>query len=140
MKYILLTVIISIVSSCSAQKNSVTDELTGTQWFLVELKGKKIETDPAAAKNPYILLEQGDSTFTGFGICNVFSGTYKLTDSSLSFNAAVVTEIACLDYRIEQHMMEMFNNVTGYYFEDKYLILYTGNRTVIARLKVKKPE
>ncbi len=73
--------------------------LQGTRWQLVELSGKKIPVN-ATTKNMFLVLKS-DSTVSGNGGCNAFSGNYSLgKDNEISFGEMVRTNVLCggIDY------------------------------------------
>lgn len=68
--------------------------LQGTHWNLVELSNKRIPIN-ATAKNMFLVLKS-DSTVSGNGGCNAFSGNYSLgKDNAISFGDMVRTNILC---------------------------------------------
>ena len=68
--------------------------LQNTHWKLVELAGKKIPVN-ATAKEMYLILKK-DSTVSGNGGCNAFSGDYALgKNNEISFGEMVRTNILC---------------------------------------------
>jgi len=73
--------------------------LQNTRWKLVELGGKKIPAN-ATSKQMYLILKS-DSTVSGNGGCNAFSGTYSLgKNNEIIFGELVRTNILCpgIDY------------------------------------------
>lgn len=73
--------------------------LQGTRWQLVELSGKKIPVN-ATTKNMFLILKS-DSTVSGNGGCNAFSGNYSLGNGNqISFGEMVRTNVLCggIDY------------------------------------------
>jgi heat shock protein HslJ len=73
--------------------------LLNTLWKLVELGVKKIPAN-ATSKQMYLILKS-DSTVSGNGGCNAFSGTYSLgKNNEIIFGELVRTNILCpgIDY------------------------------------------
>jgi heat shock protein HslJ len=73
--------------------------LLNTHWRLIELSNKKIP-DNATQKEMFMVLNN-NSTLTGNGGCNSFSGNYSLgKDNEISFGNIVRTNILCpgIDY------------------------------------------
>lgn len=73
--------------------------LQNTRWRLVELAGKKIPVN-ATSKQMYLVLKS-DSTVSGNGGCNAFSGMYSLgKNNEIIFGELVRTNILCpgIDY------------------------------------------
>lgn len=68
--------------------------LQNTHWKLVELAGKQIPVN-ATSKEMFIVLKN-DSTVTGNGGCNAFSGDYSLgKNNKISFGELVRTNVLC---------------------------------------------
>lgn len=73
--------------------------LQNTHWRLVELAGKMVPAN-ATSKQMYMVLKS-DSTVTGNGGCNAFSGNYSLgKNNEITFGELVRTNILCpgIDY------------------------------------------
>ena len=87
---------LSMFSKNSEDQNT---PLIGTRWQLVELSGTKVPVN-ATAKNGWLSFK-ADSTVSGNGGCNAFSGNYSLgKDNEISFGQMVRTNILCggIDY------------------------------------------
>ena len=71
-----------------------TAPLQGTHWKLVELSNKRIPVN-ATAKSMFLVLKS-DSTVSGNGGCNAFSGNYSLgKENEITFGEMVRTNILC---------------------------------------------
>lgn len=87
--------------------------LLETHWNLVELSGKKIPAN-ATAKRMFLVLKS-DSTVTGNGGCNAFSGNYSLGGGNeISFGAMVRTNILCGGIEFESRYLNALAKTNHY--------------------------
>jgi len=79
------------------------DSLSG-KWVLEKIDGKPVEM-PLSKDNPYMEIELGDSTISGYGGCNRFHGRAKLEEKKLLTKQIISTKMLCLD---TQHIEDSF--------------------------------
>jgi len=87
--------------------------LQNTRWKLVELGGKKIPVN-ATSKQMYLILKS-DSTVTGNGGCNAFSGMYSLgKNNEILFGELVRTNILCPGIDFEKTYLDAIAKTDHY--------------------------
>jgi heat shock protein HslJ len=109
--------------------------LRNTRWKLVELGGKKIPAN-ATSKQMYLILKS-DSTITGNGGCNAFSGTYSTgKNNEIIFGEVVRTNILCPGIDFEKTYLDAIAKTDHYQIVGNELLLqnkltslakFTGN-------------
>jgi heat shock protein HslJ len=106
---------ISVVPKIQIQNSP----LTGTRWQLVELSGTK---NPANATTKKMWLSfKADSTVSGNGGCNAFSGNYSLgKDNQISFGEMVRTNVLCPGIDYEKNLYECTGKSRSLRFERRY--------------------
>ena len=86
-----LVIVLAISAACSP--TIVRNPLAGTQWRLIELDGRA----PIPTGEPLTLrFDQGDQAGGNSG-CNLYGGSYRATNTALTFGALASTQRACLD-------------------------------------------
>jgi len=102
--------------SFSAEKTIVVNAsvpLQGTHWKLVELSGKIIPVN-ATSKEMYLELKS-DSTVSGNGGCNAFSGHYSLgKDNQIGFGEMVRTNVLCAGVDYEKNYLDALAKADHY--------------------------
>lgn len=87
--------------------------LQNTHWKLVELSGKMIPAN-ATAKEMFFVLKN-DSTVSGNGGCNAFSGNYSLgKNNEISFGELVRTNILCGGIDFERKYLNALARTDNY--------------------------
>ena len=105
--------------------------LINTHWKLVELDGKKIPSN-ATSKEMYMRLKS-DSTVTGNGGCNAFSGNYSLgKNNEISFGEMVRTNILCAGIDFERKYLNAISKSDHYQIMGNMLSLQ-NNFTSLAK-------
>ncbi len=95
MKKILLSTALSLLFITGCQTDNQTDspmnksantdsqQLTETQWQLIQFNGKIIKKNNPQAELPYIILREKDNRVVGLAGCNRFFGRYQLTNNQV---------------------------------------------------------
>jgi len=109
--------------------------LQNTRWKLVELGGKKVPAN--ATSKPMYLILKSDSTITGNGGCNAFSGTYSTgKNNEIIFGEVVRTNILCPGIDFEKAYLDAIAKTDRYQIVGNELLLqnklttlakFTGN-------------
>lgn len=87
--------------------------LLNTHWELIELSGKMIPSN-ATSKEMFMVLKN-DSTVTGNGGCNAFSGHYSLDkNNEISFGEMVRTNILCGGIDFERKYLNALSKTDHY--------------------------
>jgi heat shock protein HslJ len=96
--------------------------LQNTRWKLVELGGKKVPVN--ATSKPMYLILKSDSTVSGNGGCNAFSGTYSLgKNNEIIFGELVRTNILCPGIDYEKTYLNAIANTDHYEIMGNELLL-----------------
>lgn len=113
-------------------------DLLGSQWKLLELKGKAIVLDTAFKKEPYVVFEK-DNRLSGNLGCNSFGGNFKLKDKNgIEISEIIATQMACPNLAIEQEFSEVLRNAKGFRIESDKLFLSNQKQETTALLILKK--
>ncbi|MDR2138222.1 MAG: META domain-containing protein, partial [Tannerella sp.] len=97
-----LTVLMAGATACRTSRPTAADgadavPLTGTCWKLTDLSGESVRMKSADAA-PYLTLESGEHSVTGYGGCNRFRGAYELGgEQEIRFSRMVITRKMCLE-------------------------------------------
>ena len=101
--------------SANTQNSSIKSSvpLQGTHWNLIELSNKMIPAN-ATSKNMYLVLKS-DSTVSGNGGCNAFSGNYSLgKNNQISFGEMVRTNVLCAGIDFERKYLNALAKADHY--------------------------
>jgi len=106
--------------------------LVETAWRLVEING--LEVRPAAPDRvPYMILQEEENLFGGYGGCNRFGGLYELAGERLSFLSIRSTKMACPEtMELEARFMRALNQTAGWKISDEKLSLQAEDGSVLA--------
>ncbi len=129
MKYLIWTLIMLLslaalpVHSYAADPN----RLIGTQWKLLRYG---LENAPTALVGEQaITLNFGADSIGGSGGCNIYGGSYRVEDTTISFSNVFSTLIACEPEEIgrqEQAFFRALRTATQFRFADGLLIISYG--------------
>jgi len=107
--------------------------LQGTRWDLVALSNANIASEKMPG-NIYIILNK-DSTVTGNGGCNSFTGKYSLGKNNvLSFGEMVRTNVACPAIDVERKFVNSLAKTDHYYIKGDTLSLNRGQFRSLVKL------
>ena len=101
-----------------------TPKLTGTQWKLKELKGKKVVRKAPEQREVSLLLADGRAS--GHSGCNQMMGGYTSDGvSTLAFSQLAGTMMMCQpqDMELERELLTTLGEVNGYRYADQELLL-----------------
>jgi heat shock protein HslJ len=108
----------TVAHSDTAQPKRDTATLTGA-WYLLPV----LPTDTGAGRTPQLVFKPGDKSFSGNTGCNSMSGSFELTDSTITFNERIMlTKMACPGYN-EQVFIKNLLRTNRFRFEDSVLVL-----------------
>lgn len=99
-------------------------QLTGTQWKLKELKGKKVVRKAPEQREVSLLLADGRAS--GHSGCNQMMGGYTSDGvSTLAFSQLAGTMMMCQpqDMELERELLTTLGEVNGYRYADQELLL-----------------
>lgn len=130
--------------SCRPTSKIITDKkevavvesvsFTNTKWLLASLN-KKLPTFSMNEK-PYILFKENNEVSGNAG-CNLFSGSYEISDSLISFKNISVTTSACPDLPIELDFIKALRKTITYTKNNQTLELKDLSGKTIALFVVK---
>lgn len=104
-------------------------EITNKYWKLIRLNGQPVK---CANNEPFIRINE-DSSVNGNSSCNSFNGKYELIDGDkIKFSHFAMTKMACIDNKIEDEFMQVFEKTTSYSVSIKQLILQDEFETSLA--------
>ncbi len=106
--------------------------LLGTHWDLVALSDTKIPLEKTSGKI-YLILNK-DSSVTGNGGCNSFTGKYGLgKDDAIFFGEMARTNIACPDVDLERRFINALAKTDHYVVKGDTLSLNSGRFKSLAK-------
>ncbi|MFS8083694.1 MAG: META domain-containing protein [Ginsengibacter sp.] len=108
---------------------------TNTKWILTSLN-KKLPTFSMNEK-PYIIFKDNNDVSGNAG-CNIFSGNYEISDSSINFKNIIVTTSACPDLPIESDFLKVLSITMNYIKNNQTLELKDSSGRILALFLVKK--
>jgi heat shock protein HslJ len=98
--------------------------LFDTEWELVSLNGAPLIEGKA------ITLRFGEASLEGTGGCNIYGGSYTVSEDRLSVSDLYATEMACMEPEgimdQEQVYLQILNTVIRYRLDAGQLELYDG--------------
>lgn len=100
--------------------------LADTQWRLIELDGRA----PIPAGEPLNLRFASGDQAGGNSGCNIYGGSYRATDTTLTFGALASTQRACLDPALndqETAFYQALDAVVAYALVGGQLVLKDAN-------------
>src|SRR6266511_773660 len=111
-----------------------TTTIADREWALVTL-GERSTPLGAGGRPATLRLDSATSRAAGFGGCNRFSASYRLSGDSLSFGPVVSTKMACADGdELERSFLAALPAVAAYQVTDSALTL-SGPDGVLARFR-----
>jgi heat shock protein HslJ len=111
-----------------------TPEITGAEWRLVELDGKRAAAG-MGGRAATLKLSAGDNRVTGFLGCNGMGGSYELAGDRLRFGELSSTLMACPEgLQLERQYSAALEATRNYRVTDGALELL-GDRGVVARFE-----
>uniref|UniRef100_B8HJR5 DUF306 domain-containing protein n=1 Tax=Cyanothece sp. (strain PCC 7425 / ATCC 29141) TaxID=395961 RepID=B8HJR5_CYAP4 len=117
-------------SSGSTLPSSNSPSLSGQRWSLIEINGQPVNTN-----QPYIEFDtQQQGRFSGSSGCNLISGGFASSDSTLTFDEIISTRRACIDpkgQQIEADFLRALESVTRFEIQAETLRLLVGDRPVL---------
>lgn len=109
-----------------------TPALVGTPWRLVEVNGFAVDA-AASGRDVYLVLQESENLFGGFGGCNRFGGSYDLADDRLTFQSIRSTKMACPEtMELEARFMRALNQVATWKTSEQQLRFFAEDGTVLA--------
>jgi heat shock protein HslJ len=118
----LLLLIIFSFSFRGKSSDKINTPLIGTHWNLVELNGQKVAIN--ATSKPMYLEFKPDSTVSGNGGCNAFSGSFGTSNKNeISFGDMVRTNVLCAGIDNEKKFLDALAKSDHYKISNDTLIL-----------------
>lgn len=106
--------------------------LQGTRWNLVSLSNVNTALDKTPG-NAYLILNK-DSTVTGNGGCNSFTGKYSLgKNNAIYFGEMARTNISCSAIDLERRFINALAKTDNYYVKGDTLSLNRGRLSSLAK-------
>lgn len=146
-KFATLAVLALTVVSCNTTKKSnqnmtqdnpvTSEDITNSTWELTKLEGAAVDQSTTDGDKIHFVLNNADSTVSGYSGCNLFNGTYSLEKGNrIKFSKMASTRMACPDAKInENEVLEVFNLANNYTVKDEELTLNVGKRAPLAVFK-----
>jgi heat shock protein HslJ len=111
---------------------SVTIDLDGTRWNVVELNGEPVTGDAQGT------LDFADGMVTGTAFCNGFGGAYELDGTELTFGDLAQTLMACLEpegvMELESAYMAALSEAAGYRVDGADLVVVDAEGGALVKL------
>ena len=129
-----VTLVLTPAGTASAQPTTAPNSLRGTQWMLVELRGKSVA--PANSNPAYLVLDPDQNRYSGSSGCNRISGTFQLNGNSLQLLGGAMTMMACPEPLMKQE--REFNQAltaTGSYRIEGGMLELLDRKKLLAKFK-----
>jgi heat shock protein HslJ len=118
------------------EERATTAPLENTYWKLTHL-GESPVTVPSRQPEPHLVLTT-TRRVTGLGMCNRFSGTYKLNGARMSFGPLAATLMACAEgMETERDFLDTLSRVKEWRITGQRLQLLDAAGKVVARLEAR---
>lgn len=121
-----------LVLGCSGSEG--TASLKSTKWELTTL----MELSSLNFKAKPTIEFKEDGRFTGFGGCNNFGGSYKISGKDLTTSDIYSTEKYCDAMQVENIFIQAIQKTGAYEIEDSKLYLYSNGKVTAILKKAKK--
>lgn len=124
---ILMLIVLAVLPSVVASAQPV-DPLAGTSWQLTSIGGRDVMTPQEGEQMPTLTFGS-DGTLSGHGGCNSFSGSYTLSDDTLTVSELVSTRRACRGRALmqqEREFLAALGSASAFRVEDGQLVLEYG--------------
>ena len=118
-------------------KSDDLSAITGKNWELITLEGKKITMAKNQEQAIYFTLGSEEKTVNGFAGCNTFSGNYTLeAGGRIRFSQVGATMKVCPDVEVkESDFLKIFEEVDNYTISNDTLSLNVGRMAPLAMFK-----
>jgi heat shock protein HslJ len=117
--------------------NKLSNPLVGTHWNAVELNGQQVTTN--STSKPMYLEFKSDSTVSGNGGCNAFSGGFSTGNKNeISFGDMVRTNVLCSGIDYERKFMNALAKADHYKISNDTLMLQNQMVDLVKLVAVKK--
>lgn len=106
--------------------NDETNSIYGKRWVLTKIGEKTLSSD-----KPFIKFDRENMRASGDAGCNLFSGGFTISDSSLKFSPIAGTLRACVDSeenRLETEFLQSLSETTRFEIQGDTLKLYANKR------------
>ena len=116
--------------------NKIGVALDNTKWRLVEIDGKRIETAKSPEKEPFIMINTVQKTYSGFGACNRFAGTLKaFSETEMAFNHGPATLSDCPEMEIETKLFYALASAKTYTKAGNMFVLSGLDKVALAKFE-----
>lgn len=111
--------------------------LVAHDWRLTHLADKQIQlSDHEAQKVVGINFNSEQQRAAGFAGCNQFSGGYQVSESALSFQQMLSTQMACQQSDLELTYFKMLSKVQQYEIQGKVLKFFDADKKQLATFEI----
>ncbi len=121
-------------SALAIFREMTTEEIVNKYWKLKTLNGEEVEMSVDQEREQNFIL-RSDGSLAGFGGCNHFIGTFKLTNGNrIEFNETRITTLnACADLKVkEDAFLNVFYSTDNYKIDGDRLQLLEGKEKSLA--------
>lgn len=119
--YIMPLLAIALGACTAANKSAETAENTVLdttalqgEWRLDSYRVDSVSTNFDAGSTYKLSFNEPDSIFSLSTDCNMINGGFVIANDTLRFENMLVTEMACDNMVVEQDMLRLLNDSTGY--------------------------
>jgi heat shock protein HslJ len=113
-------------AACGVSKS----EITSSEWKLVSVvSGDDLLTTENVKKQSTLKIESGGAVH-GQGGCNTFSGEAVIDGATIKFGKLAVTQMACLDMKIETAFLDALKGSNSFVIESGNLKLKKDGKVI----------
>ena len=127
---IIISLLISILISCSSSKEKASATITDKNWMLKELNGTPVPV--TGTKQPFIILHKKESRVNGNAGCNNFFGSYQINGVQITISNVGATKMACQDMELENNFFQLLQSPLTFSINGDELIFKNNNGNVSA--------
>lgn len=103
--------------------------LENTFWVLDEISEKTVSANNGS--KPFIELNAGTKSISGFGGCNKLSGNYQLTGNKIKLTTAATRMFCEQSMEVETHFLQALTSVNGFEIKEHELYLKSDNKIIL---------
>ncbi|MBL6447675.1 META domain-containing protein [Fulvivirga sp. 29W222] len=129
-----ILIILVLFASCKGAKpqdgqKSETENMKkqlSKSWSIISIGGESLKGYKFTKKAPELILDLEDKKLSGFGGCNMLSGTVDFSENHLNFGVISSSRMICPDIEIEQSLLKLLSNQSYAYEIGHDQLILTG--------------
>ena len=128
----LITFSTYLLINCTAIQIDNFSQVVGKEWNVVSLEEEELNAAELENGLPIITFH-ANNRLTGFTSCNIFNGTYKLDNTTITLDPGVMTKMMCYG-DVELNFLAVLKTVNAFKLNKNSLELLNGSKIVMRLL------